>query len=160
MQCSTHTVPYFRNFMFVRVCSLFGGYFYNMYIVKSWKLCLCHYVNIILNLPITNKSDSVLCQSECACLHQTVNIVVFFLKIMKTPTQKGEHSCKCIVLSLKRKEGIGKHVHFMGPCSLIHNSIRHTSRPKVHLIKLPTKISKTYFIKVIKVLNVNSCKIK
>ena len=26
---------------------------------------------------------------------------------MKIPTQKGEHSCKCTELSLKRKEGIG-----------------------------------------------------
>ena len=25
---------------------------------------------------------------------------------MQTPTQKGEHSCKCTELSLKRKEGI------------------------------------------------------
>ena len=44
------------------------------------------------------------CQPECACLHKTVYIVVFFLKIMKIPTQKGEHSCKCTELSLKRNE--------------------------------------------------------
>ena len=29
------------------------------------------------------------------------------IKVMKIPTQKGEHSCKCTELSLKRKEGIG-----------------------------------------------------
>jgi len=52
------------------------------------------------------KKASVLWQSECPCLHQTVNMVVFFLKIMKIPTQKGEHSCKCTELSLKRKEDI------------------------------------------------------
>jgi len=28
------------------------------------------------------------------------------LKVMKIPTQKGEHSCKCTELSLKRKSGI------------------------------------------------------
>ena len=28
-------IPYFRNFKFVRVCVLFGRYFYNMYIVKK-----------------------------------------------------------------------------------------------------------------------------
>jgi len=32
-------------------------------------------------------------------------MVVFFLKIMKIPTQKGEHLCKCTELSLKQKEG-------------------------------------------------------
>ena len=29
-----------------------------------------------------------------------------YQKIIKIPTQKGEHSCKCTELSLKRKEGI------------------------------------------------------
>ena len=56
------------------------------------------HVNIILDFPITYRTDSVLCQSECACLHKTVNMVVFF--VMKIPTQKGEHSCKCTELSL------------------------------------------------------------
>jgi len=64
------------------------------------------HVNIILDFPITYKNASVLHHSECACLHQTVNMVVFFLKIMKIPTQKGEHSCKCTELSLKQKEGM------------------------------------------------------
>jgi len=38
------------------------------------------HVNIILDFPITYR-NAALCQSECACLHQTVNMVVFFLKI-------------------------------------------------------------------------------
>ena len=47
------------------------------------------------------------CQSDCACLHQTVNMVVFLAKrLTKIPTLKGEHSCKCSELSFKRKEGI------------------------------------------------------
>ena len=54
------------------------------------------HVNIILDFPITYRNASVLCQSECAWLHKTVNMVVFCLKIMKIPTKKGEHSCKCI----------------------------------------------------------------
>ena len=61
------------------------------------------HVYIILDFPITYKNASGLCKTECACLHQTVNTVFFFLKI---PTQKGEHSCKCIELSRKGKEGI------------------------------------------------------
>ena len=36
------------------------------------------HVNIILNFPITYKTALVLCQSESECLHQTVNMVVFF----------------------------------------------------------------------------------
>ena len=48
----------------------------------------------------------MLCQSECACLHKTINMVVFFVKSNKIPIQKGEHSCKCTELFLKRKEGI------------------------------------------------------
>ena len=33
-----------------------------------------------IRLPITYRNASVLCQSECACLHKTVNMVVFFVK--------------------------------------------------------------------------------
>ena len=36
------------------------------------------HVNIVLDFPITYKNGSVLCQSKCACLHRTVNIVVVF----------------------------------------------------------------------------------
>ena len=35
---------------------------------------------IILDVPITYKNASVLCQSECACLHKTVNMVISFVK--------------------------------------------------------------------------------
>ena len=46
----------------------------------------------ILDFPITFRNASVLCQSECICLHKTVNMAVFFwLKVMKIPTQKDEH---------------------------------------------------------------------
>ena len=43
------------------------------------------------------------CQSESTCPHQKGNMVVLFLKIMKIPTEKGEHSCKCTELSLNKK---------------------------------------------------------
>jgi len=36
------------------------------------------HVNIILDFSITYINASVLCQSECTCTHQTVNMVVFF----------------------------------------------------------------------------------
>jgi len=38
------------------------------------------HVNIILDFPILYRNTSVLCQSECTCLHKTVNMVVFFVK--------------------------------------------------------------------------------
>jgi len=41
---------------------------------------------------------------KCACQHQTVNMVAFFLRIMKIPTQKGDHSCKCTELFLKQNK--------------------------------------------------------
>jgi len=47
-------------------------------------------VYIILYLPITHNNGSVLCQSECACLHKTVNMEVFFVKSNEIPNQKGE----------------------------------------------------------------------
>jgi len=47
------------------------------------------HVYIRLDFSLTYRNASVLCQSECACLHKTVNMVA-----MKIPTQKGEHSCK------------------------------------------------------------------
>ena len=64
--------------------------------VKDNNIFLCLH-NI--RLSVTYRNASVLCQSECACLHQTVNTVVFFVK-------KGEHSCKCTELSLLWKERI------------------------------------------------------
>jgi len=60
------------------------------------------YINIQLDFPTTYTNASMLCQSEGVCLHQTVNMVIFFLKIMKIPTKKGEHSCKCTELSHKQ----------------------------------------------------------
>ena len=92
---------------------------YNMYVVKKFEIVFSFnfknnkYIfpclhNIRLSYNIRN--DFMLYQSECACLHQTVNMVVFFVKSNENTTQKGEHSCKCTKLSLNRKEGdlIGK----------------------------------------------------
>ena len=63
------------------------------------------HVNIILDFPITYLNASVLSQTECACLYQTVTMAVFFfLNKRKELPKKGEHSCKCTELSLKRKE--------------------------------------------------------
>jgi len=38
------------------------------------------YIIHVLDFPITYRNASVLCQSECACLHKTVNMVIFYVK--------------------------------------------------------------------------------
>ena len=38
------------------------------------------HVYILLDFHVTYRNTSVFCQSECACLHKTVNILVFFVK--------------------------------------------------------------------------------
>jgi len=85
------------------VISLLGRYFYNIYIVKMVEIVfslllrtiIYFHVYIILDFPITYRNASVFFQSECACLLKTVNMIV-----MKIPTQKGEHLCKCTELFL------------------------------------------------------------
>ena len=47
------------------------------------------HVSIILDFPITYRNASVVCQSECACLHKTVNMVVFFVKSNENTYPKG-----------------------------------------------------------------------
>jgi len=46
-------------------------------------------VYIILDVPITYRNASMLFQSECACLHETVNMEVFFVKINQNTYPKG-----------------------------------------------------------------------
>ena len=69
------------------------------------------HVYIILDFPITYRNALVLFQSKCACLHITVNIVVFLLKERKIPTKKGDHPCKFTELFLPRKKGNSLHFH-------------------------------------------------
>jgi len=62
--------------------------------VKDNKICPClHIIKLSYNIK----------KCFSACLHKTVNMVVFLLKVMKIPTQKGEHSCKFTELSPKGK---------------------------------------------------------
>ena len=48
------------------------------------------HVHIILDFPITYRNTSVLCQSKCACLHKTVNMVVFVVKSNENTYPKRE----------------------------------------------------------------------
>jgi len=65
------------------------------------------HVYILLDFPITYKNASVICQSECACLHKTVNMVVFFVKSNENTYQKGISLMQmCRVVLIPKKEGI------------------------------------------------------
>ena len=44
---------------------------------------------IILDFPITYENASVICQPDCACLHKTVNMEVFFVKSNENTYPKG-----------------------------------------------------------------------
>jgi len=82
-----------------------------MYIVKSLKLCfpimsrtiIYIHVYIILDFPITYRNVSVLCQSECACLHKTVNMAVFFVKSNENTYPKGRANVQSCPSNKKRK---------------------------------------------------------
>ena len=74
------------------------------------RTIICVHVNIILDYPLTYQNVLVLCLSEWVHMSTSNSKkgIVFFLKIMKIPTQKRQYSCKCTELSLKRKEGMLK----------------------------------------------------
>ena len=56
---------------------------------------------------MTDRNASVLCQSECPCLHKTVNMVVFFVKHNENTYQKGRALMNANVQSCpSNKDGI------------------------------------------------------
>jgi len=58
-------------------------------IVFVLRTIIYFHVYIILDFPITDRNASVLCQSERACLHLTVNMIVFFVKSNENTYPKG-----------------------------------------------------------------------
>ena len=62
-------------------------------------------VYIILDFPITYRNDSVICQSECACLHETVNMVVLFVKSNENTYPKGRALKKMYRVVPQKKRG-------------------------------------------------------
>ena len=85
------TIPYFRYFQFIRVSSLVGRYFYNMYniIAKKFeivfplvsKTIVYFHVYIILDFPITYRNDSVLVNQNTHVYKSTSQLSLF--KIIK-----------------------------------------------------------------------------
>ena len=47
------------------------------------------HVYILLDFPIPYRNASVLCQLECACLHKTVSMLVFFVESNENTYPKG-----------------------------------------------------------------------
>jgi len=70
------------------------------------------HVYIIYDFPITYRNASVLCQSECACLHKTVNMAVFFVESNENTYQKGR-----ALMQIYRVVPITKRVN----CQLVSN---------------------------------------
>ena len=53
------------------------------------KQIMYYHGYIKLDFPMTYRNASVFCQSECACLHKTVNMVVFFFQNNENTYPKG-----------------------------------------------------------------------
>ena len=72
-------------------------------------------VYIILDFPITYKNASVLFQSECTCLHKTVNMLGFFVKSNENTYPKGRAVTHANVQSClyKEKREFGKNKLFL-----------------------------------------------
>ena len=63
------------------------------------------YTHVNTIFPITYRNASVLCQSEWACLHKTVNIVVFFVKSNENTYPKGRALMQMYRVVTIRKRG-------------------------------------------------------
>ena len=57
--------------------------------VKIFEIVIYFHVYIILDFIISYRNASMMCQSECACLHKTVNMVVFIVKSNENTYPKG-----------------------------------------------------------------------
>ena len=92
----TICIPCFRNLKFLRVCSLVCRYFYNVYIESRFEIVFSFNVkdntifprlhNIRLSITYRNASVTWL---DRACLHKTVNMLVFFVKGNENTYPKG-----------------------------------------------------------------------
>ena len=66
---------------------------------------------MIFDFLVIYRNASVLCQSECACLNKTVNMVV--VSVNENTYPKRRAFMQCTQLSLKRKGGNGKTFNHM-----------------------------------------------
>ena len=59
------------------------------------------------NISLSYRNASVLCRSECACLHKTVNMVVFFVKSNENTYLKGRAFMQIYKVVPQTTRGIG-----------------------------------------------------
>jgi len=89
--------------------------------LMSRTIIYFHVYIIFLDIIITYKNASVLCQSECACLHKTFNMVVFFVKgnentylkgraLMQmhrvVPMKRGNYGITCVCISCQTRSSL------------------------------------------------------
>ena len=58
-------------------------------------------------ISLSYRNASVLCRSECACLHKTVNMVVFFVKSNENTYLKGRAFMQMYKVVPQTTRGIG-----------------------------------------------------
>ena len=81
-----------------------------MYIVKKFEIVFSFNVkdtNIVPclhNIRLSYNNAAVLCQSECACLHKTVNMVVFFVKSNENNHRKGKALMQMLICPSNEKK--------------------------------------------------------
>jgi len=77
------------------------------------------HVYIIYDFPITYRNTSMLSQSECACLHKTVNTLVFCVKSNENIYPKGRALMQMYRVVPISKEGISTVLiaHLVTKCS-------------------------------------------
>ena len=68
---------------------------------------------IILDFPITYENASVICQPDCACLHKTVNMEIFYVKSNEITYPKGRALMQMyrVVPITKRGTIVGVHIY-------------------------------------------------
>ena len=96
----------------------------------------------IIRLSKTYRNASVLCQSECACLHKTVNMVVFFVKNNENTYPKGRALMQMYRVVPKTKRGNWR---CRSVCQFV--KYRRVNAPyKEAAIKTTFTVSKTVYI--------------
>ena len=115
--------------MFVRVCSLAGRYFYNVYMINKFEIVFSLNIkdnNIFPCLRTIRLSYSIKkCFSHIS--HDYIKYGSFLFKTHEnTYSKKGEHSCKCTELSLKRKEGIAS-LNSVFHCRILYSYTKTTT---------------------------------
>ena len=115
------------------------------------KTVIYFHVYILLDFSIIYRNASVLCQSECSCLHKTVNMVIFFDKSNGNDTKRESTHANVQSCPYNEKRG------FVPLCSRGNNCICSTSKAgidtanDVHNVvpaRIVTKIAELHIVMI------------